>query len=435
MGWFTQWHSLHLELRIIPSQVAKWPSGWPGPWIGLAASCLVPKGSLNLNEPRQHLLSLLDLLLNNASPVANIRSIEHEKKIMWILSVRRAFHNFWRKVSWSCSKIVRMSKWVLTELGKTAPSRGELRHGVGDVPACIHSAWLTHGSPSGRRNSGGSHRLMALRSRFSLFLSRLRRSPPMAENLGKGSSGRGGQATSNVSKEVGPLARWSRGIQYIAIRCNSHTSQDLEQFGPQKALLAAHSSRALSFQERLPHMPGSLRKRESFKPSVDQQWGGSRHTHSTSEGRDLSKGPKLQPHIISCWRLEDVMRKNFGGRIGLGAVALGSWHAIPPNLGLSWACGSTFKTLKKNYSPMPCLLQFNLWKSVEKSGTCAWSVNKFWQQSDWRGKRTPANVLWYRAVFALHLLFQLMLSWQNTESCHHAFLHTTALMSGPFLNN
>ena len=45
------------------------------------------------------------------------------------------------------------------------------------------------------------------------------------------------------------LARWSRGIQYIAIRCNSHTSQDLEQFGPQKALLAAHSSRALSFQE------------------------------------------------------------------------------------------------------------------------------------------------------------------------------------------
>ena len=93
----------------------------------------------------------------------------------------------------------------------------------------------------------------------------------MAENLGKGSSGRGGQATSNGSKEVGPLARWSRGIQYIAIRCNSHTSQDLEQFGPQKALLAAHSSRALSFQERLPHMPGSLRKRESFKPSVDQQ--------------------------------------------------------------------------------------------------------------------------------------------------------------------
>ena len=42
------------------------------------------------------------------------------------------------------------------------------------------------------------------------------------------------------------------------------------------------------------------------------------------KGRDLSKGPKLQPHIISCWRLEDVMRKNFGGRIGLGAVALGS---------------------------------------------------------------------------------------------------------------
>ena len=40
----------------------------------------------------------------------------------------------------------------------------------------------------------------------------------------------------------------------------------------------------------------------------------------------------------------------------------------------------------------------------------------FWQQSDWRGQRTPANVLWYRAVFALHLLFQLMLSWQNTES-------------------
>ena len=41
-------------------------------------------------------------------------------------------------------------------------------------------------------------------------------------------------------------------------------------------------------------------------------------------GLDLSKGPKLQPHIISCWRLEDFMRKNFGGRIGLGAVALGS---------------------------------------------------------------------------------------------------------------
>ena len=44
----------------------------------------------------------------------------------------------------------------------------------------------------------------------------------------------------------------------------------------------------------------------------------------TVKGLDLSKGPKLQPHIISCWRLEDVMRKNFGGRIGLGAVALGS---------------------------------------------------------------------------------------------------------------
>ena len=39
---------------------------------------------------------------------------------------------------------------------------------------------------------------------------------------------------------------------------------------------------------------------------------------------ESSKGPKLQPHIISCWRLEDFMRKNFGGRIGLGAVALGS---------------------------------------------------------------------------------------------------------------
>ena len=44
----------------------------------------------------------------------------------------------------------------------------------------------------------------------------------------------------------------------------------------------------------------------------------------TVKGLDLSKGPKLQPHIISCWRLEDFMRKNFGGRIGLGAVALGS---------------------------------------------------------------------------------------------------------------
>jgi hypothetical protein len=44
----------------------------------------------------------------------------------------------------------------------------------------------------------------------------------------------------------------------------------------------------------------------------------------TVKGLDLSKGPKLQPHIISCWRLEDFMRKNFWGRIGLGAVALGS---------------------------------------------------------------------------------------------------------------
>ena len=74
---------------------------------------------------------------------------------------------------------------------------------------------------------------------------------------------------------------------------------------------------------------------------------------------------------------------------------------------------------------MPCLLQFNLWKSVEKSGTCAWSVNKFWQQSDWRGQRTPANC------------FQDQWSGENLCSgfsgfydmsrlCHHALPGTTS---------
>ena len=63
---------------------------------------------------------------------------------------------------------------------------------------------------------------------------------------------------------------------------------------------------------------------ESFKPSADQHKTEVEAGTRSVKGLDLSKGPKLQPHIISCWRLEDFMRKNFGGRIGLGAVALGS---------------------------------------------------------------------------------------------------------------
>ena len=48
----------------------------------------------------------------------------------------------------------------------------------------------------------------------------------------------------------------------------------------------------------------------------------------TVKGLDLSKGPKFQPHIISCWRLEEYKKKNFEGRIGSGAVAPW-WHPCP----------------------------------------------------------------------------------------------------------
>ena len=48
----------------------------------------------------------------------------------------------------------------------------------------------------------------------------------------------------------------------------------------------------------------------------------------TVKGLDLSKGPKFQPHIISCWRLEEYNKKNFEGRIGSGAVAPW-WHPCP----------------------------------------------------------------------------------------------------------
>ena len=89
------------------------------------------------------------------------------------------------------------------------------------------------------------------------------------------------------------------------------------------------------------------------------------------KGLDLSKGPKLQPHIISCWRLEDYNRKNFAGRIGSGAVAPW-WHPCP-TIG-------------------PAYVQ-----SLRTS------------QGGFRKLHVP------------------------TQAHHDAFLHTTALMSGPLL--
>ena len=167
---------------------------------------------------------------------------------------------------------------------------------------------------------------MALRRCFSLFLSRLRRSPPTAENLGKGSSGRGGQATSNVSKEVGPLARWSRGIQYIA---NSMQFAYKPRSG---AIWSSRSSLGSTFKQGT-FLSGKTaaharklaqkRKLQAFRGST-VRW---KQAHAV-KGLDLSKGPKLQPHIISCWRLEEYNRKNLEGRIGSGAVAPW-WHPCP----------------------------------------------------------------------------------------------------------
>ena len=165
---------------------------------------------------------------------------------------------------------------------------------------------------------------MALRRCFSLFLSRLRRSPPTAENLGKGSSGRGGQATSNVSKEVGPLVTWNsihRKFDAIRIQAKIWSNLVLKKLSWQH-IQAGHfpfRKDCRTCQE------ACAKEKASSLPWINSEVeAGTR----TVKGLDLSKGPKLQPHIISCWRLEEYNRKNLEGRIGSGAVAPW-WHPCP----------------------------------------------------------------------------------------------------------
>ena len=132
---FTAGNSHHMQpswaqlspVEMKSSQVAKWVAG--SLYGAYGASCFVPKGYWTWTNPGLSLLYLLDLLLSNAATVANIRGIENEQNFMWILPVPRALH-FWRTVSWSCSKIVRTGRWVLS------------RYTARVEDTCLQRAWL-----------------------------------------------------------------------------------------------------------------------------------------------------------------------------------------------------------------------------------------------------------------------------------------------------
>ena len=155
----------------------------------------------------------------------------------------------------------------------------------------------------------------------------------------------------------------------------------------------------------------------------------------TVKGLDLSKGPKLQPHSISCWRLEDCNR--------------GKKRA---------AC---VMQVRQDFA----IMRFCTPRLVCQGPYCTWKIyvcSAFHVPAE-SCKIVRLFVLWWSSILRHSLLvrcwrpiihyptvlhdikmgYNWSVWWEEAfrmcdagvpRLCHHAFLHTTALMSGPLLH-